>query len=424
VTAPRIVLALLVLLGGPTPEPAPPGQAAGTTDLLRAVETTVVTSSAYRDRSTQVGRLLDGDLATAWNSRTGDLAGAWIEVSLPANATVTTIALTAGFTAPASDGRDLYTGNHRVSRVRVLRDGQAVGTYPLDVASRALQRLPVSGPGGVYRIVLDTLTPGSREDWREACVSELRVLGRAPDAEPGRRFPRYGVGSVPPAPAPAADRPRAIRALRDRIPRLLRGWWAYEEALLQEDQQTGEPGITRPQASRFGRERRGLLEGAERFVGVLVPAAADPLRLARAINPGAMGNAWPTYRRHFDLVVASFDRLTADLGDAPVACAWHRAHAELRLRRLALLVATQNEYDEVSAAMDGIDAPDLYRWVELTEELAEGFRASPRTSAIRARRRLRLPARYGWFAPEEAGLHDAIDGARDACGWEGVPPRP
>ncbi len=49
-------------------------------DLLTSVRAAVAVSSAYRDREGQALRLADGDLETAWNSRTGELVGAWIEV--------------------------------------------------------------------------------------------------------------------------------------------------------------------------------------------------------------------------------------------------------------------------------------------------------------------------------------------------------
>src|SRR5690606_2983215 len=121
--------------------------------------------------------------ATAWNSRTGDLVGAWIDVALPADARVASIALTAGFTH-RTERADLFEGNHRVTQVRVLRDGTEIGAFDLDPTSRELQSIAVSGPGGTYRIEVAGLEPGSRETWRETCISELRVMGHAPVARP------------------------------------------------------------------------------------------------------------------------------------------------------------------------------------------------------------------------------------------------
>jgi len=90
-------------------EPARPAEQE--VDLLHAVQTEAGVSSAYRDDVSQVARLFDGDLETTWNSRTGDLAGSWIEISLPEDVTVTAIEITAGYTKVDGD-RDLFTGNH------------------------------------------------------------------------------------------------------------------------------------------------------------------------------------------------------------------------------------------------------------------------------------------------------------------------
>ncbi|MCB9621916.1 MAG: hypothetical protein H6723_01105 [Sandaracinus sp.] len=92
-------------------------------DLLHAVGTELAVSSAYRNLRQQVERLVDGNPESAWNSATGDLTGAWIEVRLPADAEVTGIGLIPGF-ARISNGSDLFTGNHRVAEIRVLREGR------------------------------------------------------------------------------------------------------------------------------------------------------------------------------------------------------------------------------------------------------------------------------------------------------------
>lgn len=184
-------------------------------DLLRATSTEIAVSSAYRDDPGQAAKLVDGDLETAWNSRTGDLEGAWIDVSLPEGATVTSIELTAGFTHRSATA-DLFEGNHRVSRVRVLREGVEVGAFDVDPTSRALQSIPVHGAGGLYRIEIAAVVAGSRAEWREACISELRVMGHAPGASAGTTTPRVAVGALPtaePAPADATALPPVSGAL-------------------------------------------------------------------------------------------------------------------------------------------------------------------------------------------------------------------
>lgn len=101
--------------GEPAPEPAQ-----STVDLLHAVTTDIAVSTVYRGRGDRVPQIADGEMATAWCSESGDLVGAWIEIRIPANATVTSMAMTAGFAQPPSDA-DLFDGNHRIARVRVAR---------------------------------------------------------------------------------------------------------------------------------------------------------------------------------------------------------------------------------------------------------------------------------------------------------------
>lgn len=64
----------------------------------RAVATDIAASSVYRNDSAQLPHIADGHLKTAWNARTGELTGAWIDVRIPRDATVTSIEMTAGFT--------------------------------------------------------------------------------------------------------------------------------------------------------------------------------------------------------------------------------------------------------------------------------------------------------------------------------------
>jgi len=178
-------------------EDAPPPPDAEPVDLLRAVPTAVAVSSAYRDSDAQAANLVDGDLETAWNSRTGELAGAWVALRVPADARVTAIEMTAGYTK-VTERADLFTGNHRVARVRVTRGGETVAEAALDPESRQLQAVPIEGGGGGdFRVEIVELVAGSRDDWRETCISELRVLGHAPDAEPGRHAPRTAIGALP-----------------------------------------------------------------------------------------------------------------------------------------------------------------------------------------------------------------------------------
>jgi hypothetical protein len=183
--------------GSEAPPAAPPEPAAALPELelLHAVPSRVAVSSAYRDDATQVGRLVDGDLETAWNSRTGDLVGAWIELELPTDVAVRAIAITPGFTH-VTPRADLFPGNHRVSRVRIHRDGAVLAEHDLDVERREPIELPVHAGGGRYRIEVLTTVPGTRTDWQETCVSELQVLGTAPLGRAGSSSPVTSVGEL------------------------------------------------------------------------------------------------------------------------------------------------------------------------------------------------------------------------------------
>ncbi|MEM7515301.1 MAG: hypothetical protein AAF368_00055, partial [Planctomycetota bacterium] len=55
----------------------------------------------------------------------------------------------------------------------------------LDVNDRGLQPIAVGGAGGIWRIIVTDTVPGTRADFREICISELRALGRAPEPVSG-----------------------------------------------------------------------------------------------------------------------------------------------------------------------------------------------------------------------------------------------
>jgi hypothetical protein len=201
----------------PAPPAKPPGDAAvavpgccGSASTLPDVEilhragTRVAVSSTVANRKLPPSALVDGDPATAWNSRTGELEGAWIELAIPTAAHVARIALTVGFTRKGPEG-DYFTMNPRIREVRVSRDGAELRRYKLDIESRALQNLAIDGPGGVYRIEVVAIAAGTRTTWRELCVSELEVWGAlAPGADAEHQIPPVEVGSLEPPVAPDA----------------------------------------------------------------------------------------------------------------------------------------------------------------------------------------------------------------------------
>ncbi len=86
-------------------------------------------SSRFRRRSTNrkdfPEHLVDGKAETAWNSKTGDLNG-FIAFRAPAATRVKRIELTAGFDKVSPTAGDLFTKNHRITNVRLTREGKLV----------------------------------------------------------------------------------------------------------------------------------------------------------------------------------------------------------------------------------------------------------------------------------------------------------
>ena len=155
-------------------------------NLLQMVPARIAVSSAVRNPHDFPEYLVDNHLETAWNSQTGDLVGGWIDFQIPNDAMVHSIEMTCGFSRVKGKS-DLFVLNHRISRVEVIRNGQKLGEFALDVNQRGLQKLAISGGGGTYRIIVKATVPGKRRDWRELVVSELRVMG-----DPGNELRRPG----------------------------------------------------------------------------------------------------------------------------------------------------------------------------------------------------------------------------------------
>ncbi|MCC6748807.1 MAG: hypothetical protein IT371_14200 [Deltaproteobacteria bacterium] len=192
-----IVLACARLAG------AEKGSPRGEVDLLRSEKGVVIAvSSAVSNPRIHPRQLVDGALDTAWNGRSGDLAGAWVAVRLPGPRRVSAVELTAGF-ASNKGKRDLFLGNYRIKRLRVVADGRPVGELTLDIEQRGLQRLPVKGTAREWRFEIVEVVAGTERRWREICVSELRLLGALAAGALDRAVPEFRVGSLdgrPPCP--------------------------------------------------------------------------------------------------------------------------------------------------------------------------------------------------------------------------------
>ncbi|MDH5491875.1 MAG: hypothetical protein OEY14_07970, partial [Myxococcales bacterium] len=244
-------------------------------------------STAYRDQPREVEKLFDGDLETAYNSATGSLVGTWIDVRIPDGASVTGIELTAGYTKVQHGRADLFTGNHRLESVRISRDGEALLTHSLDPEVRTLQRVPVEGPSGTYRIEIISLRPGTNADWRETCISELRVLGRAAGAEEGTRFPLFALGALPARQTPpSASREGFDGRHRQFLHAFARDWSRHEGDII--GIQYIDTGIQLvDEIGGIHRTRRHLLQRLHDFVLPIDAAAADQLRAAMVRSPHA-----------------------------------------------------------------------------------------------------------------------------------------
>lgn len=151
-----------------------------TIDLTHAVPITITVSSTVANPRIRPDHLVDGDLATAWNSRTDD-AHAWISILVPPGVVIREVRMTAGFTAKGPNGEDYFTMNRRIRAVNTTTDDGSTDHINFDVASRALQMIPVVSLNRV-RVTIGDTEPGSKPAWREVAVSELEVWGSPPPA--------------------------------------------------------------------------------------------------------------------------------------------------------------------------------------------------------------------------------------------------
>lgn len=66
-------------------------------ELLHHTSSVVAVSSVVSNSSECLEHLIDENLETAWNSRTGDLLGAWLAFRVPPAVQLSAIKLTAGY---------------------------------------------------------------------------------------------------------------------------------------------------------------------------------------------------------------------------------------------------------------------------------------------------------------------------------------
>src|ERR1700733_3791548 len=142
----------------------------GERSLLKTADARIAVSSLVRSPNASPNDLVSGPAITAWNGKTGDLVGGWIAFRVPKESTVRTVLLTAGFDRVEPDGRDLFTMKHRITRLRIFRDGAALRDVDLDPNVRAVQRISIDAPGGDYRLEVLATLPGTNAAWRELAV--------------------------------------------------------------------------------------------------------------------------------------------------------------------------------------------------------------------------------------------------------------
>jgi hypothetical protein len=182
-------------------------------ELLHGVASTVQVSSTVKNRAILPEHLVDGDFKTAWNSVTGELVGAWFEVSVEDGARIRELRMTVGHTGSGSKGEDYFVMNPRIKAVDVVADGKAAGRVKLDVGRRALQIIAVPAAQRV-RVVVAEVVPGSKKAWREVSVSELEAWGTPPPGWGPPAKPRVPTVEVAQAAAAANDPCDGIEAER------------------------------------------------------------------------------------------------------------------------------------------------------------------------------------------------------------------
>lgn len=375
-------------------------------NLLAAVTTQLATSSVYRGHPTQVARMLDGDTETAWNSRTGDLVGAWIEVRVPDDANVTGAAMIVGFTHE-NDGRDLFVENPRVTKVSVSRDGQSLGEFDLDPEVRSLQAMAFEGTGGVYRIEVLEVLAGANPNWRETCIAEFQLLGHAPAAGEGR-IPTTAVGELPALPAPV-DRDAVARAHRQRVHAFARTWVELESIAGGADMSGEADEFDQEELTRL---RRRALTALADYASPVDGTAGDPVRsaLASRVDWSDFTSRRDTRIGDLALATAALDAVAEFVGDDAARCRTARALGGLHLRRVSdeLLRLSQVAHN------DGVEPGDSFEIATLIDEANEAWSSNTRGMATRLARLEPTVAARGDFD----ALQAQVVVAQSTCGWE------
>jgi hypothetical protein len=148
-------------------------------ELLHSVPATIRLSSTVANKSILPVHIADHDLGTAWNSRTGDLRGAWVDLAVP-GAGIREVRLTVGHTGTGPKGEDYFTMNPRIRKVTLIDGDHELAHAELDTTRRALQVVKLPEPHAHVRVRIDDVVMGTKRSWRETCISEIEAWGTLP----------------------------------------------------------------------------------------------------------------------------------------------------------------------------------------------------------------------------------------------------
>jgi hypothetical protein len=169
--------------GSGSAQPVAAGSAAQPADtmveLLHSAPATIRVSSRVANKAILPTHIADRDVATAWNSRTGELRGAWVDLTVP-GAAIQEVRLTVGHTGKGPKGEDYFTMNPRIRKVTLLDGDDELAHVDLDVGQRGLQVVKLPEPQEHLRLRVDDVVMGTKPAWRETCISEIEAWGTLP----------------------------------------------------------------------------------------------------------------------------------------------------------------------------------------------------------------------------------------------------
>ena len=171
-------------------------------ELLHSYLSFVEVSSHVMNKTIKPEHLVDKDFNTAWNSKTGELVGAWLDVRVSGGAAIHEIKLTVGHTGKGPKGEDYFSMNPRITMLSVLDGPKVLASAPLDPNERGLQSVKLPTPhAGTVRLRIDAIVMGTKKTWKEVCISELEAWGIPPaDAMPRAQRPIVSVYEPEPPP--------------------------------------------------------------------------------------------------------------------------------------------------------------------------------------------------------------------------------